>query len=111
MPSAPVTPPLNTFRALACCICHRVRAPSMAAPSFEATTKVYVHARTAGWMLVCVYFTGGCREEGGDVPRKPEKAGRKDLGAAGMFVCAKIRTDGWMRCGIEGVFDRCGVGI
>lgn len=35
-----VTPPLKTFRALACWFCHRVRAMSIAAPSFEATTNV-----------------------------------------------------------------------
>lgn len=39
-PSNPVTPPLSTLRALACWCCHRVRAMSMAAPSFEATMKV-----------------------------------------------------------------------
>jgi hypothetical protein len=40
--SSIVMPPERTRRALACWPCHRVRAPSTAAPSLLATTVVYV---------------------------------------------------------------------
>jgi hypothetical protein len=50
--SARLMPPLKAFLARACWSCQRVRAPSMAAPSFAATTVVYVMPKARGGVLV-----------------------------------------------------------
>lgn len=84
-----VTPPLNTFRMLACWCCHRVRAPSMAAPSLLATTKVYVKAQTGGALVLVVgsgkVGSGEWRMGNGEERRTQEAAegGEEGFGCCG----------------------------